>query len=384
MFVDNSFGEQNAKNLNTAARKLENTHGVTPKIFSRVFESANKLDAEIATLHMLSDIMPVCAEHDCKKNIFMDEAVRRVKQALKDVGVVISEHPIATAVLFIGVSALLSEVVIGDIIVSAVLQAIGFGMKGPAKGSIAAVLQSKINPVELGSIFSKLQSAAMGGAIISELQTIAHIAVVGLIAAGAFGLASDNVKTIGQSVSVDRQNWRTWELQSRIDVPSEVASKMAQFWEAPKFEGCVAYDYGRVRASLWFDPSGMDPRTVCLSTPAFINGIGYETPYDCVDKGPKEGVVGIWHVPTNGTRCVPQWSVFENEGCVLYGRRRRFARLMGLKNDDNWKDVCVSTPATIDGKHYDTPSYCEDKGIGGIYGIFDVDDKQCECSCSRV
>lgn len=62
--------------------------------------------------------------------------------------------------------------------------------------------------------------------------------------------------------------------------------------------------------------------------------------------------------------------------------------------------MCESTPATIDGEHYARPSYCEDKvicshqpieitrrnlhihqGVLGIYGVFDIADEQCECSC---
>ncbi|KAH7337559.1 hypothetical protein B0J17DRAFT_629131 [Rhizoctonia solani] len=256
------FGDRNVKTLNAAARELKNTHGMTQVFYN---------------------VVPVCAEHDCRNNIFMNEALRWVKQALKDV----------------------VEVLSGGIIIPLALDAIEFGTKGPIKDSIAAAMQSKINPLQLGSMFSKLQSAAMGGAIISELQNIARIAVAGLIAVGALAIRS--------------------------------------FGGAPTFEG------------------GMDPHAVCLRTPASINGVGYETPLDCVDRGSKEGVVATWYVPTNGTRCMPQWSIFENEGCMLYGRRRKFARMMGLKNNDDWKSVCQSTPAIIDSKHYDAPFYCEDK-----------------------
>ncbi len=43
----------------------------------------------------------------------------------------------------------------------AILKIIGFGAKGVIKGSIAALIQSKIVIVKAGSLFAKLTSLAM-------------------------------------------------------------------------------------------------------------------------------------------------------------------------------------------------------------------------------
>ncbi|CAE6431166.1 unnamed protein product [Rhizoctonia solani] len=290
--LSNFGGDRKAEVLKAAAQSVEGILGRIPKFFepeselgSEINDIGDDSDAPPENLQDFSNMMPVCAEQDCKKNYFMKEAMRWVKQALKD-------------------------------------------------------------------------------------------AAAKLVGAG--------VKPFGQSTDFDPREWRKWESEAKFDIPSNVASRLAQFWGAPTSEGCVAYGYREIRAPLWFIPEGADPLTVCVRTPAFINGIGYKTPLGCVDEGPKKGVVAMWYVPTNETRCMPKWSVFEDEGCMLYGRRRKFARLVGLKSNDDWNGVCESTSATIDNKDYDGPSYCEDKGLRGIYGVFDVVDKSCECSCVRV
>ncbi|KAL5639886.1 hypothetical protein ACGC1H_006456 [Rhizoctonia solani] len=329
----------------------------------------------------LRDVLPACAKSDCKNNIFMNEALRWVKYALKDIGVVVHENPAATAALVIGVSVLLIELISGGVLVPIALRAIGFGRQGPIKNTIAAAVQRVINPVKLGSVFSRFQSAAMHGAALKELQNLAHIAITGLVGAGIAGLVEAGIK---HDHFTHRQEWRSWVSESRIDVSSDVASNLTQLWGAPTYGGCVAYGYQKVWASFLSVPEDVEPLATCEQTPALIDDVGFKTPLGCVDEGPKKGVVGLWYVPTNATQCMPRWSKFEDEGCMLYGRRRRFSRLMGLKNNGDWKGVCESTPAIIDDKHYDQPSYCDDKGVAGIYGVFDIVDEQCECSCVRT
>ncbi|CAE6477353.1 unnamed protein product [Rhizoctonia solani] len=183
----------------------------------------------------LGDILPACAQFDCKRNnYFMNEAMRWIKQALKDTEEVVHEHPAATVALVIGVSVLLAELISGGLLVPLMLRAVGFGVKGPIKNTIAAAVQRVINPVQLGSVFARFQSAAMGGAALGELRNIAHIVITGLIGVGVGGLID---KPHGHSAHV--QKWRNWESESRIDA----LSNTTQYWGAPKYGGCVAYGY---------------------------------------------------------------------------------------------------------------------------------------------
>ncbi|CAE7185408.1 unnamed protein product [Rhizoctonia solani] len=384
------------KGVKVVGNKIQKVEGELQRTFTLGSDSEETWDE-------LRDVLSVCAKNDCKRNnFFMNEALRWVKHGLKDLGVVIHENPAATAALVIGVSVLLIELIGGGMIVPALLRAIGFGTKGPIKNSIAAAVQRVINPVKLGSVFSQFQSAAMHGAALKELQNIAYVAITGLIGVGVAGLVEGGTKSHNQPIY--RQEWQNWASESILNPSSDITNNATQLWGAPAYRGCVAYGYQEVRASLVSVPESMDPLAACKQTPALIEDNGFKTPLNCLDEGPKKGVTGLWYVPTNTTQCTPWWGKFEDEvgsiislitldceliltlfkGCMLYGRRRRFARLIGLKNNGDWKGVCESAPASIDGKHYDHPSYCDDKGVAGIYGVFDVVDEQCECSCVRV
>ncbi|KAF2017303.1 hypothetical protein BU24DRAFT_460366 [Aaosphaeria arxii CBS 175.79] len=52
--------------------------------------------------------------------------------------------------------------VLAGVLSPLILGAIGFGAAGPIAGSIAATMQSGMGPIAAGSLFSSLQSAAMG------------------------------------------------------------------------------------------------------------------------------------------------------------------------------------------------------------------------------
>ncbi|KAJ1301164.1 hypothetical protein OPQ81_003575 [Rhizoctonia solani] len=230
----------------TPTQGLKNIPGMIPKRHSpelaiRSPERESDLDAEYAPSRKFDGIIQTCSERDCKRNVFMKEALRWVKQALKGVGVVIDEHPIATTALIIGVSILLAEVISGGMLVTAAFDLIGFGAKGHIKGKVAAAFQSKVTKIQVGSLFSQLQSAAMNGATVMHLQNMAKTLVHMLIGLGAAQLASEGIKTIGQSSILDPLEWRTWESESRIEAPSNASVQV--FWKAPESEGCVSYGY---------------------------------------------------------------------------------------------------------------------------------------------
>ncbi|QRV98990.1 interferon-induced 6-16 family protein [Ceratobasidium sp. AG-Ba] len=327
------------------------------------------------------DAMGVCDKQDCKRRYFSRETFRWFKRALNDIGIVIHDNPKASAALFIGVSVLIANIYTGGALIPMTLKAIGFGSQGPISGSIASFIQANMGSINAGSIFAQLQSAAMGGATLAQLQQMATVAFAGLGAAGGSGLLGAGLRSFGQNADFGPAEWRAWESESRIPYSVELVNKMPQMWKPVTAETCVAYGYREYRAAIWFVPEGEDPLEVCLRTSAIIKGVGFKTPLACADQGPKKGVIGTWYVQSNETRCMPQWSNFEDEGCMQYGRRRHFSRLMGLRHQDDWNSLCESTPAHINGEEFGAPTYCENKGIRGIYGIFDIPDEKCECYC---
>lgn len=74
----------------------------------------------------------------------------------------------------------------------AIIGAIGFSAVGPVAGSILAGWQASMGNVVAGSLFSFLQSAAMGGAAIGLFTGIG--VVVGLVAVAGVGASVDVVR----------------------------------------------------------------------------------------------------------------------------------------------------------------------------------------------
>jgi hypothetical protein len=175
-----------------------------------------------------------------------------------------------------------------------------------------------INPVKSGSIFSNFQSAGMGGALFSELNKAVHtraIMLIGVAIAGFIAYATDP-----HSHSAGPRKWREWMSKSKVDdllhIPTEAVRfdivvgathsllPQAQFWGTHTHMRCVAYGYSaytwrsgvdttnltdgyleEIHASLnlSFVQEKEDPLAVCIQTPALIDGIGYKTPFGCIE-----------------------------------------------------------------------------------------------------
>ncbi|KAF8607370.1 hypothetical protein BDV93DRAFT_520241 [Ceratobasidium sp. AG-I] len=345
-------------------------------------ETTKDKDSISEALVDFGDTMKACDKHDCKRKYFFKEMLRWVKKALIDTGVFIYENPKATAALFIGATVLVANLINSGALLPAALEVIGFGTKGPIAGSIAAAIQRNMGAVNVGSVFAQLQSAAMRGASLPEIDKMANVAFAALSAAGAASLIGAGSKPLGLATDFEQVEWKTWEKTSRIDYTPELMNKMSHLWGVPTAEGCVEYGHREYRAPIWFVPHGLDPVSVCLQTPAAIQGIGFKSPLGCTDQGPKKGVIGTWYVQSNETTCMPHWSQLEDEGCMQYGKRRMFARLLGLRRQDDWNSMCETTPAHVRDQGFDGPTYCEDKGVLGIFGIFDIADEKCECYCT--
>ncbi|KAG9092492.1 hypothetical protein FRC06_011905 [Ceratobasidium sp. 370] len=227
------------------------------------------------------DSMGVCSKRDCKRQYHMTETVRWFKNALGDMGVFVLENPKATMALFIGATILATG---GGSLVPMALNAVGFGAQGPIAGSIAALVQGQLGTISAGSAFAQLQSAAMGGAAIVELQKITTVAFAGLGAIGAASLLGAGSDPLGRAPDFEPTEWRNWEKGSRVAYNAELADRTARLWGPLTAENCVAYGYREYRAPIWFVPDGADPFEVCLRAPAGIKEVGFQRPLGCADE----------------------------------------------------------------------------------------------------
>ena len=127
-------------------------------------------------------------------------------------------------------------------------------------------------------------------------------------------------------------------------------------------------------ARLWNIPDDADWKSVAQNCPAVVKRQYFNRPTRIVDKGAL-GLWGEFDVLDNDD--VPDWfwgHVEEKDGAPD-GYQRYASRLWGLSLSDDWQEAAKKTPALIAGQYFDEPTEIEDKGVGGLWGIFDVSDE---------
>ncbi|MFI6862566.1 glycoside hydrolase family 18 protein [Streptomyces sp. NPDC050421] len=127
-------------------------------------------------------------------------------------------------------------------------------------------------------------------------------------------------------------------------------------------------------ARLWNIPDGADWKGVAQNCPAVVKRQYFNRPTRIVDKG----ALGLWgEFDVRDNDDVPDWfwGHVEEKGGAPAGHRRYASRLWGLSLSDDWKEAASRTPALIAGQYFDEPTKIEDKGVGGLWGIFDVSNE---------
>ncbi|KAJ7473741.1 hypothetical protein B0H11DRAFT_2282345 [Mycena galericulata] len=125
-------------------------------------------------------------------------------------------------------------------------------------------------------------------------------------------------------------------------------------------------------------PRGYDPIQACKETAVEIHGMKIPNPLQCEDRG-CGGVVGHWTVDYGEPTCVTHFDNFKDKGCTFPGSglRRIESHLENLQGSDDWRDMCSTTPADFLHLHFDSPHMCENWGKYGVWGMWDIDDREC-------
>ncbi|KAF5309130.1 hypothetical protein D9619_012785 [Psilocybe cf. subviscida] len=164
--------------------------------------------------------------------------------------------------------------------------------------------------------------------------------------------------------------------------PQTPTSDVNAAWEYLKGgEHCLRYATREYTALLkTVDlPAGEDPMKACRDTPAEIHGVVLYTNF-CQNLGFGRGIWGFWTVDFNEPDCETKWGQFDDLGCVddrSYPARRVESRLENLQSGSDWQFMCVTTPADINGHHYQTPMDCLNLGHSNILGLWDIPDNAC-------
>jgi hypothetical protein len=98
----------------------------------------------------------------------------------------------------------------------------------------------------------------------------------------------------------------------------------------------------------------------------------------CVDEGGERAQCGrkcrsVPFDPTAGAR----WRTPQADQCRGLGQRQYSAKLEAVGNGISPMLACKSTPIAINGASYPGSSRCQDKGLFGVWGEWDVPDQSC-------
>ncbi|KII94909.1 hypothetical protein PLICRDRAFT_33739 [Plicaturopsis crispa FD-325 SS-3] len=169
--------------------------------------------------------------------------------------------------------------------------------------------------------------------------------------------------------------------QERQREEEERRQRMNLYWDTPVLasQSCHSYATREYTARLWNIPAfGYDWTKACNETPIHIHNVTIESPTWCENRGMWSGMHGHWLVDFNEPDCIPFWGDFVDKDCTAEGsgRHRVESRLWNV-HSGGWENMCATTPATIHGFHYDKPTACDNRGIWGMYGIWEVEDPGC-------
>ncbi|KAJ7795904.1 hypothetical protein B0H14DRAFT_3495369 [Mycena olivaceomarginata] len=176
----------------------------------------------------------------------------------------------------------------------------------------------------------------------------------------------------------DKEDWKDekrGEARRKKEEQDRVRAKF--YWEdLGADQHCLRYSTRQYTARVANVPRQYDPVQACKETAIEINGVKILNPVQCEDRG-CSGVIGHWMVADPS--CVTHFDGFADKGCTGPGSGRRLieSRLWNLQGGDDWRDMCSTTPADFRGLHFEGPDSCENWGIRGVWGTWNIEDREC-------
>ncbi|KAF5368277.1 hypothetical protein D9615_010379 [Tricholomella constricta] len=169
------------------------------------------------------------------------------------------------------------------------------------------------------------------------------------------------------------------ELKGRREREKREREEAQLFWvDIHGEQHCLKNGHRKYTARLANLPWLMNGVEACRATQVTINGITYDSPIACEDRGMFDGVYGHWIAGNEGA-CAAYWEFTKDKGCTAQGSglRRIEAKLGVVHAGENAELLCLTTPLTIYGRTYDRPMFCPYWGKYGFWGIWNIPDDNC-------
>ncbi|KAH9852159.1 hypothetical protein C2E23DRAFT_886029 [Lenzites betulinus] len=148
------------------------------------------------------------------------------------------------------------------------------------------------------------------------------------------------------------------------------------YWTEPLGDAhCHAYGTRTYYSWLRDLPRDLNWLEVCFNMPpVVIHEHNFTDPDKCERNGRGE-TVGTWYVSGEPT-CVSRWGEFSDKGCVpgKPGHRRFVAPIEAVPRGSDIQMMCSTTPATVQGVAYGSPTACEWWGKT-MMGVWEIPDK---------
>jgi len=178
----------------------------------------------------------------------------------------------------------------------------------------------------------------------------------------------------------ERRQWRE-ERKKHEEEERERERRLIQWGPLQKDQECVSYGAARYQAHLQYVPPGWDQYTACTETPIQIHQKDV-LPTQCQFN--TEGqVVGVWVIDFEEPACKPWWRDIKDHGCTSRssGIHRYETHLEAYLEPNefkaNWAEMCNTTPHSMFGRTYNSPTECKYWPEIGVYGFWDIQDGWC-------
>ncbi|ETW76243.1 hypothetical protein HETIRDRAFT_163000 [Heterobasidion irregulare TC 32-1] len=144
---------------------------------------------------------------------------------------------------------------------------------------------------------------------------------------------------------------------------------------------CLAYNTMEYKARLWNVPLGGDWLQACMGTEQKIHNRTVERPDRCEDRGQNDVYWGYWRIGFDEPECITRWGETWDKGCVRLGVHGVEAPMWGQKYNDDWYQMCWTTPGHLPGisNDFGFPNDCQQRNEegGGMIGVWEYHDGNC-------